>query len=122
MSKTKSEGSSSVLKSDGSKRVISSALSVGSAVASSVPGLGVVTSVLQPAAGVVGAVGVGHAVAAKTLTEHKLNTISAILASILALSPFIPWLAPAVAILGKLTTIFAAAGVGASLTSSTKEK
>lgn len=101
-----------LLASKGGKRLLASLIAVLTSISMLIPGLGDAINYLQSIAGAVGAVGVTHAVEAKTLKAHKVATLSSIFSFLILLSHYVPALVPYVALLQQL-----AAGLGISAVS-----
>jgi len=101
-----------LLESTGLKRRLASYLSLLLEFARSVPGLSEVIAIIEQVAGGLGLLGVVHAKAESTVSKNKVVSIGAILAAVIALSHFIPALAPLIPHLQKIAALSGAVALG----------
>lgn len=101
--------------SQGLKRTIAGYLATISAVIRSIPGLEGLSVGLDSLVGLLGGVAVSHAGLAGTLDKLPVGSISAVLSLVLALSHFIPVMAPYVGILQTLAGYFGAGVIAESM-------
>lgn len=106
---------SNLFSSVGLKRLISAALSALLGIAPQFPQVQPLILVLQWLAGVLGGVGVVHAVSVGTLGKGKLSSLASVFATLALLAGYVPALAPYAHILQELAALFGAAGVGTVL-------
>lgn len=103
-----------IFKSLGLKRIISSWLSTIVEVLRAVPGAAEYVSTIEVVAGFFGITGIGHAGVSGGLSEKKLATASAAVASLLMLSHFVPALAPFAPFLQKIAALLGTAAIATS--------
>ncbi len=97
----------------GLKRYIASALSVVVEVLRAIPGAEGAVSAIEMIAGFFGITGIGHATVSGGIDKKILATASSAIASLIALSYFIPALAQFRPILEKVAALLGAAALGA---------
>lgn len=98
--------------SDGTKRKIAAVLSVLLGIAGQFSGAAQIVSVIQWVASAFGVTGLVHAASAGTLAKYNLASITAAIATLIALLHWIPQAAPLIAPLQYLATLLGAATVG----------